>query len=170
MPYDCIIFCNVPYDAFGVDQLQGLKEAVYNVGVGFMMVGGKNSFGAGGWNRTVAEEILPVTMDISNKKVLPKKERRPLSYTRANSRMAIPGRHGSANRPSKFSGRRPKLGMLAYDYQNGEDWLFELTPAGKYEELVPLIDGAQIGDMPSFQSTMELGLAGLQRATRRPST
>lgn len=163
MPYDCIIFCNVPYDAFGIDQLQGLKEAVYNVGVGFMMVGGKNSFGAGGWHRTVAEEILPVTMDISNKKVLPKGSLAIILHT-----CEFADGNTWAKRISKQAikvlSAQDEVGMLAYEFQGGEDWLFELTPAGRYEELVPLIEGAQIGDMPSFQTTMELGLAGLQKS------
>ena len=31
-----------------------------------------NSFGPGGYHRTAVEELLPVTMDITHKKVLPK--------------------------------------------------------------------------------------------------
>ena len=36
------------------------------------MVGGQNSFGPGGYHRTLVEKILPVDMDISKKKILPK--------------------------------------------------------------------------------------------------
>ena len=36
------------------------------------MVGGANSFGPGGYHRTVVEKILPVDMDIAEKKVVPK--------------------------------------------------------------------------------------------------
>ena len=53
--------------------------------------------------------------------------------------------------------------MLAYT-EVGEKWLFELTPAGNYEQLVPIINGASIGDMPSFQNTMQLGLKGLMKS------
>ena len=49
-----------------------MRDAVFNLGVGFLMVGGKNSFGPGGYHRTAVEEALPVTMDITQKKVLPK--------------------------------------------------------------------------------------------------
>lgn len=162
MPYDCIIFCNVAYDAFDFGQLQGLKEAVYNVGTGFLMVGGPNSFGPGGWHRTVAEEILPVTMDISNKKVLPKGALAIILHT-----CEFPEGNTWAKRITKQAMKvlsaQDEVGVLAYT-DHGEDWIFELTPAGKYEELVPLIDGAWVGDMPSFQTTMQLGLAGLKQS------
>ncbi|MEQ9071458.1 MAG: hypothetical protein RLO18_32285, partial [Gimesia chilikensis] len=72
MPYDAVLFVNVPADAFNVIQLKAVHDSVFNQGIGFMMVGGDNSFGPGGYHRTVIEDALPVTMDITKKKVLPK--------------------------------------------------------------------------------------------------
>ncbi|HUW55505.1 MAG TPA: VWA domain-containing protein, partial [Planctomycetota bacterium] len=72
LPYDCVVFVNVPADAFDIGQLRAVRDAVFNSGVGFLMVGGKNSYGPGGFNRTPVEEALPVTMDIHQRKVLPK--------------------------------------------------------------------------------------------------
>ena len=71
MPYDSVVFCNVAADAFDVVQLQAMKEAVYNLGCGFLMVGGANSFGPGGYHRTAIEETLPVSMDMTQRKVMP---------------------------------------------------------------------------------------------------
>jgi len=39
-------------------QMQAVRDAVYNQGMGFLMVGGANSFGPGGYNRTKVEEAL----------------------------------------------------------------------------------------------------------------
>ena len=61
MPYDCIIFPNVPADALDAVQMEALHDAVYSQGIGFLMVGGPNSFGPGGWHRTPVEKTLPVT-------------------------------------------------------------------------------------------------------------
>src|SRR5690606_29988913 len=72
LPYDAIIFANVPADTFAENQLDALHRAVRDQGTGFLMVGGDESFGPGGYHRTVVEEMLPVTMDISQRKVLPK--------------------------------------------------------------------------------------------------
>ncbi len=160
MPYDCIVFCNVPYDAFELQQLAGLKEAVYNVGVGFLMIGGDNSFGAGGWHRTVAEEILPVTMDISNKKILPKGALAIILHTCEFAEGNTWAKR-ITKQAIKVLSAQDEVGVLAQT-EKGDDWLFKLTPAGKYEELVPIIDGAFIGDMGTFQTTMQLGLDGLK--------
>ena len=41
-----------------------IEQAVKNFGVGFMMVGGKNSFGLGGYFKTPIEKLLPVEMEL----------------------------------------------------------------------------------------------------------
>lgn len=162
MPYDCIIFCNVPHDAFDFGQLNGLKDAVFNVGIGFLMVGGDASFGPGGWNRTVVEEILPVTMDISNKKVLPKGALAIILHT-CEFAQGNTWAKRITKQAIKVLNSRDEAGVLAYT-DTGEDWIFELTPVSEYEKFAPLIDGAEIGDMPSFATTMQLGLTGLQNS------
>jgi len=162
MPYDCIIFCNVPYDAFDFGQLQGLKDAVHNVGIGFLMVGGANSFGPGGWHRSVVEEILPVTMDISEKKVLPKGALAIILHTCEFAEGNTWAKRITTT-AMKVLSAQDEVGVLAYT-DRGEDWIFELTPAGQYEKLVPLVTGAMIGDMPSFQNTMQMGLNGLKKS------
>ena len=162
MPYDTIIFCNVPHDEFNVQQMQAVRDAVYNLGAGFLMVGGPNSFGPGGYHRTVIEEILPVTMDVSQKKVLPKGALAIILHTCEFPEGNTWGKR-ITKQAIKVLGAQDEVGVLAYT-QKGEDWLFELTPAAKYEDLVPLINGASIGDMPSFQNTMQMGLKGLKKS------
>lgn len=160
MPYDTIIFCNVPHDEFSALQLQAVRDAVYNMGAGFLMTGGPNSFGPGGYHRTVIEEILPVTMDITQKKVLPKGALAIILHTCEFAEGNTWGKR-ITKQAIKVLGAQDEVGVLAYDTTRGEIWLFEPTPAGRYEELVPLINGASIGDMPSFQNTMQMGLTGL---------
>jgi len=162
MPYDAIIFCNVPQDEFDVQQLQAVRDAVYNMGAGFLMVGGPNSFGPGGYHRTVIEEILPVSMDISQKKVLPKGALAIILHTCEFPEGNTWGKR-ITKQAIKVLGAQDEVGVLAYT-EKGEEWLFELTPAARYEELVPIINGAGVGDMPSFQNTMQMGLKGLKKS------
>ncbi|WP_397568635.1 VWA domain-containing protein [Schlesneria sp. T3-172] len=159
MPYDCIIFVNVPHDEFDVQQLQAVRDAVYNLGAGFVMVGGANSFGPGGYHRTVIEEILPVTMDVSQKKVLPKGALAIILHSCEFPEGNTWGKR-ITKQAIKVLGAQDEVGVLAYT-ETGEKWLFEPTPAANYEQLVPIINGATIGDMPSFQNTMQIGLKGL---------
>lgn len=162
LPYDCVIFANVPHDAFDAVQLEAIRGAVFNQGIGFLMVGGQNSFGPGGYHRTVIEEALPVTMDISKKKILPKGALVIILHT-----CEFPEGNTWAKRITKQAikvlGTQDEVGVIAYG-GGGEEWIFELTPAGEYESLVPKINAAGIGDMPAFGPTMEMGIAGLKKS------
>lgn len=159
MPYDCVIFCNVPQDAFDTVKLQALHDAVYNQGIGFVMVGGENSFGPGGYHRTVIEDILPVSMDITKKKILPKGALCIILHTCEFPEGNTWGKR-ITKQAIKVLGSEDEVGVLAYG-AGGEDWLFKMTPAGDYDKLVPSINSAQIGDMPAFGPTMQTGLDAL---------
>lgn len=159
MPYDCIIFCNVPQDAFDTIKLQALHGAVYNQGIGFLMVGGENSFGPGGYHRTVVEDLLPVTMDITKKKILPKGALAIILHTCEFPEGNTWGKR-ITKQAIKVLGSEDEVGVLAYG-AGGEGWLFEMTPAADYDRLVPLINNAVIGDMPAFGPTMTQGLEAL---------
>src|SRR5215213_1394384 len=69
--YDALALVNVPKRAV-TDRTQAAVSAyVHDLGRGLLMVGGENSFGAGGWRRSPIEEALPVTMDIPTQLRLP---------------------------------------------------------------------------------------------------
>ena len=160
LPYDCVIFANVPQDAFDAVQLDALHDAIYNQGIGFLMIGGQNSFGPGGYHRTVVEDALPISMDITKKKVLPKGALAIILHT-----CEFPEGNTWAKRVTKQAikvlGAQDEVGVIAYGV-GGEHWVFELTPAGEYESMVPKINAAGVGDMPAFGPTMQMGLKGLQ--------
>lgn len=159
VPYDCIVFPNVPADAFDVVQLEAVKDAVYNMGIGFVMVGGENSYGPGGFHRTPVEDALPVTMDISQKKVLPKGALVIILHTCEFPQGNTWGKR-IAKQAIRVLGAQDEVGCLAYGAS--AEWIFKLTPAGEYERLVRLINRAVIGDMPDFGTTMQMGLNGLK--------
>ncbi|MFX3674265.1 MAG: VWA domain-containing protein [Paenisporosarcina sp.] len=71
LAYDAIIFDNVPGYQVGEDKMTVIEQAVKNFGVGFMMVGGENSYGLGGYFKTPLEKLLPVEMEVKGKQQLP---------------------------------------------------------------------------------------------------
>ncbi|QFF98306.1 VWA domain-containing protein [Psychrobacillus glaciei] len=71
LAYDAIVFDNVPGHEVGEQKMMVIEQAVKNFGVGFMMVGGENSFGLGGYFKTPIEKLLPVEMEIKGKHQLP---------------------------------------------------------------------------------------------------
>lgn len=71
LTYDAIIFDNVPGYQVGEAKMTVIEQAVKNFGVGFMMVGGDNSYGLGGYFKTPIEKLLPVEMEVKGKEQLP---------------------------------------------------------------------------------------------------
>lgn len=61
--YDLIVLDNIPSYALTVEQHDLLARFVNDLGGGLIMLGGEQSFGAGGWNGTSVENILPVELD-----------------------------------------------------------------------------------------------------------
>ncbi|MEI6521202.1 MAG: VWA domain-containing protein, partial [bacterium] len=66
--WDSIIFANVPAWQISPNSIAAIQGAVKDTGMGFMMTGGTDSFGAGGYFSTQIENILPVSMDTRKKK------------------------------------------------------------------------------------------------------
>jgi len=60
--YDAIIFSGVPASDIGEARMTAIRDYVEKLGGGFVMIGGPNSFGVGGYHRTPVEEMLPVKL------------------------------------------------------------------------------------------------------------
>ena len=69
--FDAVIFSDVPATDLSLRRMELLKSYVEDLGGGFMMLGGENSFGLGGYYRTPVEDILPVKMHSEKKKDTP---------------------------------------------------------------------------------------------------
>lgn len=160
MPYDCIVFDNVSRDVFRREQIDAVKKAVYDQGIGFLMVGGENSFGPGGWRRSPIEDVLPVNLDVSEKKVLPKGALAIVLHT-----CEFAQGNTWAKRITKEAIRvlsdQDLVGVLAYSGM--VEMVVPFSPAGEYESMVPKINSATIGDMPAFGPAMELGFDELMK-------
>lgn len=69
--WDAVLLSDLPAYKMHERQMLMLRDAVRDRGLGFGMLGGELSFGAGGYYRTPVEEALPVTMDVTKDRVFP---------------------------------------------------------------------------------------------------
>lgn len=69
--YDLVILENVPADAVPEETQKALADHVRQMGAGLVMIGGPESFGAGGWKGSVLEPLLPVKLDLPERLVEP---------------------------------------------------------------------------------------------------
>ena len=163
LPYDLIIIPNAPADGFDAVQLQALHDAVYNQGTGFIMLGSAQTFGPGGYHRSVVEEALPVTMDVTQKKILPKGALALVLHTCEFAEGNTWAKR-IAKEAIRVLGGEDEVGLLDYEPFNGGDrWVFPLTPAKLFEtKLIPLINAATPEDMPAFHNIMAMAFKDLK--------
>ncbi len=69
--YDAILFHDFPAVALSPQMMLALQSAVRDTGIGFAMIGGENSFLPGGYYETPIAEMLPVDLDVRQRKVFP---------------------------------------------------------------------------------------------------
>jgi len=69
--FDLVIFTDAPAADFSDGQMKLLDEWVKNFGGGFLMIGGEESFGAGGYFRTPLATLLPVRIERQEREETP---------------------------------------------------------------------------------------------------
>jgi uncharacterized membrane protein len=152
--YDSIFLCNVSAGDLGTDRQKLLESAVRDFGVGLVCVGGDQTYAAGGYRSTPLENVLPVSMELDSKKVLP-------------SGAVVLVMHGmefnNGNQVARDCaigvlsalGPGDEMGVLLWD--GFEHWLFPLQKVGDKKNLGQQIAGMNQGDLGSFENI--LGMA-----------
>lgn len=69
--YDSLILNNVPATRIAEAPMRNVEAAVADYGIGLVAIGGKDSYGLGGYYKTPIEKALPVYMDLKGKRQLP---------------------------------------------------------------------------------------------------
>ena len=67
--FDGVVLANIPAEELTEEQQKVLRGNTHDQGAGLIMIGGPQSFGAGGWQDTEIEKALPVTCEIKSMKV-----------------------------------------------------------------------------------------------------
>ncbi len=171
-PYDCVILADVPRSSgsdadnianFSDEQIRMLVRNTELMGAGLIMLGGENSFGAGGWTNTELEKAMPVDFQIKSAKVVPKGA---LGMVMHASELAD-GNHWQkviATEAIKALGSQDYCGILQY---NGtESWLWNnpkgmVTVGPNRNKMLAYLDRMTPGDMPDFDPTMRLALKAM---------
>ncbi len=158
-PYDAVILGNVPKEAFTESQHQLLAANCHDMGAGLVMLGGSDSFGAGGWMNTPVEKALPVDMQIKALKV---------QGIGAMALIMHASEIAEGNYWQKVVAKAAIHALSSYDYagllhwEGQEAWLFTLRPIGSGRNtMLRLIDRMTPGDMPDFDPSLQMAMKGL---------
>jgi uncharacterized membrane protein/uncharacterized protein YegL len=69
--YDSVVLVDVPRTRLSDRQMTALQVYVRDIGRGLVMIGGPDSYGAGGYQKTPLEESLPVDMGVRDRQKQP---------------------------------------------------------------------------------------------------
>jgi uncharacterized membrane protein len=158
-PYDSVILANVPKEAFTESQHQLLASNCHDMGAGLVMLGGSDSFGAGGWMNTPIEKALPVDMQIKAIKVQGIGAMALIMHA-----TEIP----EGNYWQKVIAKSAINALSSYDsvgllhFEGQEAWLFTMRPIGSgRNSMLRAIDRMTPGDMPAFDPLLQMAMKGL---------
>ncbi|MDP6443896.1 MAG: VWA domain-containing protein, partial [Pirellulaceae bacterium] len=175
--YDCVVLANVPRSSgedsktvtnFSDDQIDMLVRNTQQMGAGLVMLGGPNSFGAGGWANTEIEKAMPVYFQFMIAIVLAVGALALLMHA---SEMAQ-GNHWQkvvAKESIKALGPMDYCGLLHWGNTTGADeWLWGgnqglVRVGGKRKMMIGRLSRMTPGDMPQFEPAMKVALGAFRR-------
>lgn len=156
MNYSTILLSNIPASAFTDDQQKELVAYVKDMGSGFVMLGGPDSFGAGGWMGSPVEEIMPVSFEIKHKRVIPRGALVVVMHSCEIARGNYWGKEMAKKSVDTISSQ-DYIGVLAYSFSpGGANWEVPLQLNTNKGAVKAKIDKMANGDMPDFQSMLDM--------------
>jgi uncharacterized membrane protein len=174
--YDAVILAGVPRSsgdssanvvAMTDEQIEMLVRNTQQLGAGLLMIGGPESFGAGGWTGTKIEEAMPVDFKIKNDKV---QAVGALALIMHASEMADGNKWQKviAKAAVEQLGPSDYAGVLHWTMQ-GDVWMWGGSKGGMLsvgpnrKAMLAAINRMTPGDMPQFDPAMKMAVAGLTK-------
>ncbi|HMC88910.1 MAG TPA: VWA domain-containing protein, partial [Gemmataceae bacterium] len=167
--YDSVILANVPAEMINSDQQEMLRSNTRDQGCGFVMIGGPEGFGAGGWQGTPVEEALPVDCDIKSFKVLAKGG---LVLIMHACELADGNRWEKeiAKLAIKKLSPNDEIGIIGFDW-GGHKWHLPLQEIrNRQRAMFGIVDRMTPGDMPDFDTPLKMAYDSLTESKRQLAT
>jgi uncharacterized membrane protein len=169
--FDCVVLADVARVAgegtedltqFSDSQIHDLVQNTEHLGCGLIVLGGPNSYGAGGWAKTELEKALPVDFDIENAKV-----------DAVGALMLVIDSSGSMSGPkiawskaaaiaaTKMMGKRDYLGIVSFDSQ--PHWIVPMQRNGVPTRSLARIDRLGAGGGTNMMPALEQAYREIQK-------
>ncbi len=161
MDTDAVILANTGCDNFSYQQQELLVRYVTDLGGGLVMTGGPEAFGAGGWIGSPVQEVLPIDLDPPQKKQLPKGALVLIMHSCEMPQGNLWGERVAIAAVRTLS-RLDLVGVLSYNWEGNNNWVYPLSEAGDKEGVISAIQRMAVGDMPDLGSHIQLAYDALK--------
>lgn len=163
VPYDGIVLENVAAFALSDAQRKYLAYGVREMGLGFVCVGGRQVYGPGGYAGTEIEEVLPVSSEVRQKRVMPSGALVIVLHT-----CEFANGNEIARQVTKLAIRalssHDEIGVIEWGL-TGDEWVIPLKRVGDKARRLAEVDAANPSDMPSFGPSMTMAQEALEGST-----
>ncbi len=161
--YEGIVLINQAAYSYSDTQQELLRQYVHDTGGGLVMIGGPDSFGAGGWIGSPLADALPIRLDPPQKRQMPRGALALVIHSVEIPKGVYYGQQ-ICNAAVDTMSRLDLVGIIEYQGLGGTDWVHPLSPVGDRGAVKRSIQNLSFGDMPSFDPSLQLALSGLSNA------
>lgn len=158
--YDAVVMVNQDAYLYSYEVQDVLRQYVHDTGGGLVMVGGDRSFGAGGWIESPLEDALPIRLDPPQKRQMPRGALALVIHSVEIPKGVYWGKKICEAAIGALS-RLDYVGIVEFGWQSGVDWSLPMALKGDGSTAQAAINQLVFGDMPDFDPSLELALAGL---------
>ena len=164
--YEVLILSNVPATDLTARQRDVIRSYVSELGGGFIMLGGDESFGLGGYYKTVVEEVLPVRSDFEKEKEKPGLGM-VLIIDKSGSMggQKIELAKDAARGAVDLLGSKDQIGVIAFD--GSPYWVSEMKSASQKSSVIDRIAGIEAGGGTTLYPAMQEALKALQSTSAK---
>jgi Ca-activated chloride channel family protein len=156
----------VPATSLSLRQMEVARTYVQDLGGGLIMLGGDQSFGLGGYYKTVLEEILPVRSDFEKEKEKPSLAMVLVidkSGSMGGEKIAMAKE--AAKSAVELLGANDKVGVIAFE---GETyWVSEVHPCSDKSFVLDRISSIEAGGGTSMYPAMEEAYEALHKTVAK---
>lgn len=164
--YEVLMLSNVPATDLTSKQMDVIRSYVSELGGGFIMLGGDESFGLGGYYKTVVEEVLPVRSDFEKEK-----EKPGLGMVLVIDKSGSMGGQkielakDAARAAVELLGNKDQIGVLAFD--GSPYWVSEMRSASQKGAVMDRIAGIEAGGGTTLYPAMDEAYQALQATSAK---
>jgi uncharacterized membrane protein len=159
--YDGVVMLNESAYGFTQKQQEDLRQYIHDTGGGLVMIGGPDSFGAGGWIGSPLEDALPIKLDPPSKRQMPRGALALVIHSCEMPEGVYWGRKVCQAAVNALS-RLDYVGINEFS-MGGNVWVFPMQQVGDGTKVKRAIQNINFGDMPDFTPPIQMAYDALMK-------